>query len=211
MTLNSMKMIRRGTLIRAVFGLVVWLLVMILAGEAQQTYASAGKLLIPMDLKQTDHLKAYGVAYWSLTHGVEVDWLLNYRGGSFTMDYNDLLATECRVRGVSFETLSASDAAQLYALIAKDDNNMDAVLLEKAPKVAVYVPPGFKPWDDAVTLALEYAEIPYEKVWDDEVLGWKVGAVRLAPPPSRRFHRTVWEVLPELQHVSVVHRSANTV
>jgi hypothetical protein len=172
--LYSMKTNRQRTLIRTILRLAVWLLVMVLAGEAQQVYGSAGKLLIPMDLKQTDHLKAYGVAYWSLVHGVEVDWLLNYRSGSFMMDYNDLLATECRVRGVMFEALSPSDAARLYAEIARDDNNMDAVLLEKAPKIAVYVPPGFKPWDDAVTLALEYAEIPYDKVWDDEVLAGKL-------------------------------------
>jgi hypothetical protein len=134
-----------------------------------QSYAQQ-KLLIAMDLKQTNHLKAYGVAYWALAHGIEVDWLLNYRGGSFLMDYHDAVATECRVRSVSFEAISGSDAARLYAEIARDDNNMDAVRLEKAPKVAVYVPPGFKPWDDAVTLALEYAEIPYDKVWDGEVL-----------------------------------------
>jgi hypothetical protein len=135
---------------------------------------SQSKLLIPMDLKQTNHLKAYGVAYWALAHGIDVDWLLNYRSGSFLMDYQDLAASECRVRGVLFETVSASAAAQLSAEIARDDNNMDAIRLEKAPKVAVYAPPGFRPWDDAVTLALEYAEIPYDKVWDDEVFAGKL-------------------------------------
>lgn len=132
------------------------------------------KILIPMDLKQTDHLKAYGVAYWLLAHGIDVDWLLNYRGGSFLMDYADALASECRVRGVAFYALSGSQAAQIYAEVQREDNNMDGVRLEKAPKIAVYVPPGFKPWDDAVTLALEYAEIPYTKVWDDEVLGGRL-------------------------------------
>lgn len=167
-----MGMRRRGIMIYLCF--IVWVLSGIGASSAQQTYGPVGKLLIPMDLKQTDHLKAYGVAYWALTRGVEVDWALNYRGGSFLMDYHDFIATECRVRGVSFEGLSGAEAAKLYAEIARDDNNMDAIRLEKAPKVAVYVPPGFKPWDDAVTLALQYAEIHYHKVWDVEVLTGKL-------------------------------------
>jgi hypothetical protein len=132
------------------------------------------KVLIPMDLQQTDHLKAYGIAYWVLTKGQEIDWLLNYRGGSFMMDYQDALASECRIRGVSFETPGGAEAARIYAEVQREDNNMDVVRLEKAPKVAVYVPPGFKPWDDAVTLALEYAEIAYDKLWDDEVLQGKL-------------------------------------
>ncbi|MEX0602910.1 MAG: asparagine synthetase B, partial [Bacteroidota bacterium] len=132
------------------------------------------KLLIPMDLRQTDHLKSYGVAFWFLEKGGEVDWLLNYRGGSFLFDYSDILARECRIRGVAFEPLSSSDAVTVYADVQRDDNNMDVVRLEKAPKVAVYVPPHFKPWDDAVTLALEYAEVPYTKVWDEEVLTGKL-------------------------------------
>jgi hypothetical protein len=132
------------------------------------------KLLIPMDVKQTNDLKAYGIAYWSLEHQVPVDWLLNYRGGSFMIDYSDQLANECRVRGVMYEQLDGGSAAQVYALVQSDDNNMDVVRLEKTPKMAVYVPPDFKPWDDAVTLALDYAEIPYDKVWDDEVLGGKL-------------------------------------
>jgi hypothetical protein len=169
-----MRLPRQKTLWRHSVGRIIVAILAILTVISFVGAQPGGKLLIPMDLKQTDHLKAYGVAYWSLARGVDVDWLLNYRGGSFMMDYNDLLATECRVRGVTFETLSASDAVKLYAEIAKDDNNMDAVLLEKAPKIAVYVPPGFKPWDDAVTLALEYAEIPYDKVWDDEVLSGKL-------------------------------------
>jgi hypothetical protein len=135
---------------------------------------SQTKLLIPMDLKQTDHLKSYGVAFWLLEHNGVVDWLLNYRGGSFLCDYTDLLAKECRIRGVFFEPLAASDAASLYAEVQREDNNEDVVRLEKAPKIAVYVPPGFKPWDDAVTMALEYAEIHYTKVWDEEVLSGKL-------------------------------------
>ena len=133
------------------------------------------KLFIPMDLRQTDHLKAYGVAYWSLTKGIEVDWLLNYQGGSFMVDHVELLANECRVRGVGFELLDGVQAAQIYAEVQAEDNNMDVVRLEKAPRVAVYVPPGFQPWDDAVTLALEYAEIQYDKLWIDEVLQGKLG------------------------------------
>lgn len=130
-----------------------------------------GKILIPMDLRQTDHLKAYGVSYWALTKGWEIDWLLNYRGGSFMLDGLDLIATECRIRGVAFERITATEAAGIYADVQREDNNMDVIRLEKAPRVAVYVPPGFKPWDDAVTLALEYAEISYDKLWDEEVLG----------------------------------------
>lgn len=127
-----------------------------------------------MDLKQTNHLKAYGIAFWSLTHNVEVDWLLNYRGGAFMIDYSVTLDNECRVRGVLAEQLDGATAAGLYAEVQDPGNNMDVVHLEKAPKVAVYVPPNFKPWDDAVTLALDYAEIPYDKLWDEEVLTGKL-------------------------------------
>jgi hypothetical protein len=135
---------------------------------------SQAKLLIPMDLKQTDHLKAYGVAFWVLQHSGTVDWLLNYRGGSFMIDFSDVAARECRIRGVLFESETASDASSIYADVQREDNNMDVVRLEKVPKIAVYVPPSFKPWDDAVTIALEYAEIPYTKVWDEEVLSGKL-------------------------------------
>jgi hypothetical protein len=132
--------------------------------------ASGQKVLIPMDLKQTDHLKAYGIAYWALTKNIEVDWLLNYRGGSFMLDGVGSVAGECRVRGVLFEELTGAQAAAIYADVQREDNNMDVVRLEKAPRIAVYVPPNFLPWDDAVTLAMEYAEIPYAKVWDDAVM-----------------------------------------
>ena len=132
------------------------------------------KVLIHMDLQQTDHLKAYGIAYWVLTKGIQIDWLLNYRGGSFMVDAQELIVTECRVRGVAFESVGAADAAAIYAEVQREDNNMDVVRLEKAPRIAVYVPPGFRPWDDAVTLVLEYAEIKYDKLWDDEVLQGKL-------------------------------------
>jgi hypothetical protein len=132
------------------------------------------KILIPMDLAQTDHLKAYGIAYWVLARGIEVDWLLNYRGGSFMFDAVEVASTECRVRGVSFEQISGSQAARVYADVQAEDNNMDVVRLEKAPKIAVYAPPTFRPWDDAVVLAMEYAEIPYDKVWEEDVLAGKL-------------------------------------
>ncbi len=132
--------------------------------------ASGGKFLIPMDLKQSNHLKAYGIAYWALTRNIEVDWLLNYRSGSFLIDGLDNVSAECRVRGVAYDEISGAEAARIYAEIQAEDNNMDVVRLEKAPRIAVYVPPNTLPWDDAVTLAMEYAEIPYDKIWDDEVL-----------------------------------------
>jgi hypothetical protein len=135
---------------------------------------SQEKVLIPMDLSQTDHLKAYGIAYMALSRGLEIDWLLNYRGGSFMLDAHDFITTECLVRGVAFIRESAAVAASVYAEVQREDNNMDVVRLEKAPRVAVYVPPGFQPWDDAVTLALDYAEIKYDKLWDDEVLDGKL-------------------------------------
>lgn len=126
------------------------------------------KILIYMDLQQTDHLKAYGVAYWALDNNINVEWLLNYRGGSFLMDYYPALERELRLRGVSFANVSGSEAAQIYATIEED--NMDTILLEKAPKIAVYTPRNKQVWDDAVTLALTYAEIPYETLWDEGVL-----------------------------------------
>ena len=135
---------------------------------------SQTKIFIPMDLSQSDHLKAYGIAYWALTKGIEVDWLLNYRGGSFMFDAHEIAAAECRVRGVSFEQLSATQTGSILVEVQGEDNNMDVVRLEKAPKVAVYAPPTFRPWDDAVVLAMEYAEIPYEKVWGEEVLSGKL-------------------------------------
>lgn len=128
------------------------------------------KILIYMDLKQTDHLKAYGITFNALESGMKGDWLLNYRGGSFMFDYSDQLALKCRLKGVAFDQISAQDAVQIYSLVQSDDQNMEVVRLEKAPKIAVYVPPNFKPWDDAVTLALDYAEVPYDKIWIEEIL-----------------------------------------
>jgi hypothetical protein len=132
--------------------------------------SAQSKLLIYMDLQQTDHLKAYGITFNALRNGAKADWLLNYRGGSFMLDFTDALANQCRIKGVAFDELSASQAVDIYRLVQSEDQNMEVMHLEKAPKIAVYVPPGFKPWDDAVTLALEYAEVPYEKIWVDQIL-----------------------------------------
>jgi hypothetical protein len=128
------------------------------------------KILIYMDLQQTDHLKAYGITYSALADGETADWLLNYRGGSFLLDYSDKLVATCRIKGVAFDVITGTKAIEILSFVQREDENMDVMLLEKAPKIAVYVPPGFRPWDDAVTLALEYAEIPYTKVWVEEVL-----------------------------------------
>lgn len=128
----------------------------------------AQKILVYMDLKQNDHLKAYGVAYWALEQGLKVEWLLNYRGGSFFIDYSTDVERELRLRGVSYSVVSGSTAAQIYAEI--EQNNMDVVLLEKAPAIAVYQSPRETKWDDAVALALDYAEVHYDKIWDKEVL-----------------------------------------
>lgn len=131
-------------------------------------------MLVPMDLAQTNHLKAYGLVFWSLTQGIESEWLLNYRGGSFLMGYQDKVATECRIRGIAFESISNSTADEILSYVRSEGVNMDAVRLEKAPKIAVYVQPGNAPWDDAVRLALEYAEVKYDILWDEEVLSGKL-------------------------------------
>ena len=129
-----------------------------------------GKILIPMDLTQTDHLKAYGITFNALVDGLKADWLLNYRGGSFMIDYSEKVASQCLLKDVLFQQISLNQASQIYAEVQSEDNNMDVVRLEKAPRIAVYVPPGFQPWDDAVTLALEYADVKYDKIWNDEIL-----------------------------------------
>ena len=130
----------------------------------------ANKILIQMDLSQTNHLKAYGIVYWSLTKNGEWDWLLNYRGGSFMTDFSDETARECRIRGVDYQVVSDLDAKSIYQQVQAEGVNMDVVRLEKAPKIAVYVPHENLPWDDAVRLALEYAEVEYDAIWDEEVL-----------------------------------------
>ena len=130
----------------------------------------AAMILIPMDETQRNHLKAYGIAYWVLSQDVEVDWLLNYRGGSFMMQHSPRIERECQLRGVSFQVIADVQAAQILREISEPDVNMDVVKLHKAPKIAVYSPKNKLPWNDAVTLVLSYAEIPYDVVYDDEVL-----------------------------------------
>ncbi|TRW27420.1 asparagine synthetase B [Flavobacterium zepuense] len=133
--------------------------------------AKASMILLPMDeSSQQNHLKAYGITYWALDKTYTVNWLLNYRGGSFLLpDANDI-RRECQIRGVSFEVLSDSQANGILDDISSPSQNMENVVLEKAPKIAVYTPPGKQPWDDAVTMVLTYAEIPFTAVYDEEVL-----------------------------------------
>ncbi|HEY8934745.1 MAG TPA: asparagine synthetase B [Cyclobacteriaceae bacterium] len=132
--------------------------------------ARANSILIPMDETQTNHLKAYGIAYWILKAEIEVDWLLNYRGGSFMCSYNPAIQNELVVRGVSFEVISDAQTNQIINEMASPALNYDMMKLEKYPRIAVYSPKTKQPWDDAVTLVLTYAEIPYDVIFDDEVL-----------------------------------------
>ncbi|PWK18034.1 asparagine synthetase B [Xanthomarina spongicola] len=119
---------------------------------------------------QKNHLKAYGITYWTLEKQLKVKWLLNYRGGSFLLPDTEEIQRECQIRGVSFEILSDAKTESILEDISSPSKNMEAVVLEKAPKIAVYTPKGKLPWDDAVTMVLTYAEIPYETVYDEEVL-----------------------------------------
>ena len=130
----------------------------------------ATHLFIPMDLSQKNHLKAYGIAYFAVGKTIDVSWLLNYRGGSFMLPYSDVVANECAIRGVTYEAISDLQATQILNEIASMENNMDEIRLTKLPKIAVYSPKNKLPWDDAVTLVLTYAEIPYTVVYDEEVL-----------------------------------------
>ena len=137
----------------------------------------ASTILIPMDESQTDHLKAYGIAYWVLDNEIDAWWLLNYRGGSFAFQHSRAFERECLTRGVKYQVIPDGKFNAILADIANPEKNMDAMRLEKAPKIAVYTPEfnfregtEVQPWDDAVTLVLTYAEIPYETVYDKEVL-----------------------------------------
>jgi len=132
--------------------------------------ARASSILINMDEDQKNHLKAYGIAYWSIKQNAEVSWLLNYRGGSFLISYNKAVEDECKARGVSYSVLADGKVTAILNEINDPGVNMEMVKLEKAPKIAVYSPKSKLPWDDAVTLVLTYAEIPYDIVYDDEVL-----------------------------------------
>ncbi len=142
---------------------------LLLSFQAKSIY-----LLIPMDDAQKNHLKAYGIAFWVLENDIEVKWLLNYRGGSFLMQHSPRFENECTVRGVSFESITDAQAAAILDGIAQPDVNQDAVAMNKAPKIAVYSPPNKQPWDDAVTLVLTYAEIPYDVIYDEEIFDGKL-------------------------------------
>lgn len=135
-----------------------------------QVVAKAASILIYMDEGQKNHLKAYGIAYWSIKQQIEVDWLLNYRGGSFLVKHHTAIEDECKIRGVSYEVLADGKVNALLNQISDPSVNMEMVKLEKAPKIAVYSPKSKLPWDDAVTLVLTYAEIPYDIIYDDEIL-----------------------------------------
>jgi len=132
--------------------------------------STAGKILIPMDESQTNHLKAYGMAYWILENKINIEWLLNYRGGSFLVDNYPDITKECQIRGVGFQVIADVQAQQIYNEINDPEVNMERVKLEVAPKIAVYSPQGKQPWDDAVTLVLTYAEIPYTLIYDREIV-----------------------------------------
>lgn len=133
--------------------------------------AFASYILIPMDAEtQKNHLKAYGLTYWVLNKDQKVKWLLNFKGGAFLLPDTQEIQRECQIRGISFEVLSNSKTESILKDISSPSQNMEAVMLEKAPKIAVYTPKGKLPWDDAVTMVLQYAEIPYETIYDEEVL-----------------------------------------
>ncbi len=146
----------------------VWSIILCAVLLSVNSFAS--RILIPMDQSQSNHLKAYGIAYWVLQKDVEVDWLLNYRGGSFMMDYQQVFENELIIRGISYQVISDAQSNQIIAEIASPSSNTDVMKLEKAPKIAVYSPKSKQPWDDAVTLVLTYAEIPYEVIFDDELM-----------------------------------------
>ena len=133
--------------------------------------SKASFILLPMDdITQKNHLKAYGITYWAIDKAYKASWLLNYRGGSFLLADAPEIRKECQIRGVSFEAISDAEANQILEEIASPSQNMEVVALEKAPKIAVYTPKGKQPWDDAVTMVLKYAEIPYVEVYDEEVI-----------------------------------------
>ena len=147
----------------------LWVLCLIICLNASSLGA---ELLIPMDRSQSNHLKAYGVAFKALQDQHVVKWLLNYRGGSFLMPATPDLMAICNIRGVRYENISSAQTAAILTEI--QDANMEAVTLEKEPRIGVYIPPNTLPWDDAVTMALEYAEIDYDRLWDDEVMEGKL-------------------------------------
>ncbi|MBC7653153.1 MAG: asparagine synthetase B [Oligoflexus sp.] len=134
----------------------------------------AASILINMDEEQRNHLKAYGIAFYALQKGITVDWLLNYKGGSFLIDYNQNIENELKIRGVSYNVIADAKVNAILTEIGNPEVNMDLVKLEKVPKIAVYSPKSKLPWDDAVTMVLKYAEIPYDVIYDEEVVGGKL-------------------------------------
>ncbi|MFB6271275.1 MAG: asparagine synthetase B [Salinibacter sp.] len=150
------------------------ILLLCCVAPAGSSTASAQDVLIPMDEQQNDHLKAYGAVYAALREGQTVDWLLNYRGGSFLTNATETVRRELRVRGVTFSVVGGSKASTIIAKVEADGSNMAVVPLEKAPKIAVYAPKGAVPWDDAVRLALKYAEVPHDVIYDKAVLNGKL-------------------------------------
>ncbi|MCA9737360.1 MAG: asparagine synthetase B [Gemmatimonadota bacterium] len=143
-------------------------LVGVLAGLLGAGRLDAQSTLVPMDRAQANHLRAYGLTYWALQQGLKAEWLLNYRGGSFLLPDAEVVRRQAALMGVSVEQVSAGQEATIRGTIAQ--SNMETVPLEKAPKIAIYTPPNSTPWDDAVTMALEYADIPYDKIWDADVM-----------------------------------------
>ena len=145
----------------------LWILILLVSFSVRGSF-----ILIPMDeTTQQNHLKAYGITYWCLDKNYKASWLLNYRGGSFLLPDAVEIRKECQIRGVNFEVISDAEQISILNEIASPSQNMESVVLEKAPKIAVYTPKGKQPWDDAVTLVLTYAEIPFTAVYDEEVLG----------------------------------------
>ena len=144
------------------------ILIYLLIGISFRSFASY--ILIPMDTYQNNHLKSYGIAYWILNQNQNIKWLLNYRGGAFLVPNSEEISRECQLRRVSYEVITDSKVTEILNQINSPSQNMEAVILEKAPKIAVYSPRGKQPWDDAVTLVLSYAEIPYDTVYDIEVI-----------------------------------------
>ena len=145
----------------------LWILILLVSFSVRGSF-----ILIPMDeTTQQNHLKAYGITYWCLDKNYKASWLLNYRGGSFLLPDAVEIRKECQIRGVNFEVISDAEQIAILNEIASPSQNMESVVLEKAPKIAVYTPKGKQPWDDAVTLVLTYAEIPFTAVYDEEVLG----------------------------------------
>ena len=148
------------------FSRALWILMLLLSFSVRGSF-----ILIPMDeTTQQNHLKAYGITYWCIDKNYKSSWLLNYRGGSFLLPDAPEIRKECQIRGVSFEVISDAEQVSILNEISSPSQNMEAVILEKAPKIAVYTPKGKQPWDDAVTLVLTYAEIPFTPIYDEEVL-----------------------------------------